>query len=289
MKFFTDSYFQIGNAHLGSGKPCQDYAMSEGDEKFAFAIVSDGCSSGGETDVGSRLVALSTASAIKNNWILEQNVNFDTAPDLIEGSRQFMLSGLQNTLGMEVSDMLATCIYAYFCAGGGMVQVCGDGVVAVQYKDGRIVAHNFEWSDNMPYYPVYKNGLLKQFIVAHGDDISAVKLTEEIRVLDMEHGEFLLEEVKEYSLGAGIGGVTIEFDKQALGEIEFVAIFSDGVTQLNGVNWFDGVNELLSFKNVRGLFVKRRLIRGLQKLNKSGNGPFDDVSCAVIRMEIEGS
>ena len=34
MKFFTDDYFHIGKAHLGSGKPCQDYAISGGDENF---------------------------------------------------------------------------------------------------------------------------------------------------------------------------------------------------------------------------------------------------------------
>ncbi len=28
MQFFTDDYFHIGKAHLGSGKPCQDYAIS---------------------------------------------------------------------------------------------------------------------------------------------------------------------------------------------------------------------------------------------------------------------
>jgi hypothetical protein len=284
MKFFTDDYFHIGKAHLGSGKPCQDYVVS-GSDDFAFAVVSDGCSSGGNTDVGSRLLALATASAIKENWILNNAIDKDVSVVQLEMQQRFILAGLQNTLNLNVHDMLATCIYSYICPNGGFVRICGDGTIALKYRSGKIVMHNFEWHNNTPYYPVYKNGFLKQFIDTHGGDLDNICVSEEIWIIDDK--ESFSSNVKEYSLREGIEGINISIDKQILDELEFIAIFSDGVTQIEGVAWHDAVEDFLSFKNTTGAFAKRRMIRGLKNMDKLGKDPMDDISYAVIGIGLE--
>ena len=68
IKLHTDHYFHIGDTHLTAGKPCQDYAISSVDNNAAFAVVSDGCSTGGDTDIGSRIIALSTITALREYW-----------------------------------------------------------------------------------------------------------------------------------------------------------------------------------------------------------------------------
>ncbi len=47
----TNSFYQIGKEH----KVCEDYA-SCGIEPFPYAILSDGCSTGKNTDIGSRIL-----------------------------------------------------------------------------------------------------------------------------------------------------------------------------------------------------------------------------------------
>ena len=68
-RFYVDDYFHIGQMHLGSGKPCQDYSFSGIIDEGAFAIVSDGCSTGRHTDVGARIIVLSTVNAIQR-WLM---------------------------------------------------------------------------------------------------------------------------------------------------------------------------------------------------------------------------
>jgi serine/threonine protein phosphatase PrpC len=75
------------------------------------------------------------------------------------------------------------------------------------------------------------------------------------------------------------------FNALEMEEIEFIALFSDGVTQVDGVDWEDAVVELLSYKGTAGEFVKRRMIRAIKDWQKIGKGPTDDIACAVIGIE----
>lgn len=284
IELFTDHYFHIGNAHLGSGKPCQDYAISSIYNGAAFAVVSDGCSTGRHTDVGSRLVSLSTLSAIRDHWITRRSIDVNYSPAEIAVEQRVVLASMRDALGLISDDMLATCVYAYITPSGGIVHVQGDGVVAVKYRDGRIVMRNFEWLDNMPYYSAYKNGSAQSFIDAHGGDLHGVRLKEEVWV-SVSDSEYRSVDLVEHSLSAGMRGITINIDADDIEEyIEFIAVFSDGVTQIDGVRWHDAVGDFLAFKNTKGDFAKRRMIRGIKDAGKIGKGPFDDISYAVVRV-----
>lgn len=284
INFFTDNYFHIGGAHLTGGKPCQDYAISDVCDQAAFAIVSDGCSTGRHTDVGSRLLTLSTASAIRNHWSVHRRIDVVETSSLISVQQNVLLTGMRDTLGLIPEDLLATCVYAYVSSDGGIVHVQGDGVVVIKYRDGRIAMRNFEWLNNMPFYPMYKNGNLNRFINAHGGDLKKRCLQEE-NIIMSDDGNIISSDLKEYSLSSGINGVTINISCDDLeNEIEFITVFSDGVTQIDGVDWREAVKMFMAFKNTKGEFLKRRMIRGIKDSQKVGKGPFDDVSCAVIHV-----
>ena len=287
IELFTDHYFHIGSAHLTSGKPCQDYAISDVYEKMAFAIVSDGCSTGRHTDVGSRMLSLGTASAIRDNWITKHSIDVVKTPLELNMQQKLIMSGMQEALGLIEQDMLATCLYAYISAEGGIIHVQGDGVVAIKCRDGKIRMSNLEWANNMPFYPAYKNGNLQQFIDAYGGDLCKKKLREEVWMIDFD-GEDFPYDLNEYSLSRGLSGVTFEINRKELEKIEFIAVFSDGVTQIDGLDWKDAVANFLSFKNTTGAFAKRRMIRGIKDSQKNGKGPFDDISYAVVRVNVIG-
>lgn len=285
IRLYTDHYFHIGGMHLNSGKPCQDYAISGVHDDVALAVISDGCSTGRHTDVGSRVLALSTATAIREHWIVNRNTLGKTVSQEVNLQQKIVLAGVRQTLGLLSSDMLATCIYAYISPKGGIVHVQGDGVVALKYRDGRISLSNFEWENNTPYYPAYQGDGLQNFIKAHGDDLSVMCLSEE--KITTEVGiDFPESQYQHYMLKEGIRGITIDISAEVLSsELEFIAIFSDGVTQIDSLDWREAVLEFLSFKNVRGEFAKRRMIRGIKDSKKIGKGPSDDISCAVVRIE----
>lgn len=277
IRFYTDHHFSIGHSHFIGGKPCQDYSVSGVFGNSAFAVVSDGCSTGGQTDVGARVVALSTAEAIKKHFALKLEINL---------WQKAVISGARTMLGLESKDMLATCIYACVTPEGGYINLQGDGVIAIKDLWGDIYMSRIEWSDNMPFYPAYSENGLEGFISAHGGDLDAPRLKKE-DVRRMRSGYDVELDIKNLSLREGISGINMFLDPAKMKDTEFVALFSDGIAQVDGMDWKDAVCEFLAFKNVAGEFAKRRMIRGIKDAQKSGKGPIDDISCAVIRIENE--
>lgn len=283
MRFFTDHYFQIGHAHYTAGKPCQDHALSRSSGLIACAIVSDGCSTGGNTDAGSRILTFGTLQAIRDH-ANASNGSLATAKISIVARQQQLIGAVRPMIGLERNDMLATCIYAYVTQNGGLVHIQGDGVVAWKYRDGAIRMYRYEWANNMPFYPAYEGRDLEAFISCHGNDLQVRCLEES---MEYRGGGKCITNTGSYTLQQGIEGISLEIPSEELDEIEFLAVFTDGVTQIENVLWNDAVADFLSFKATAGEFAKRRMIRGVKETQKLGKGPMDDISYAVIRVEQE--
>jgi hypothetical protein len=258
--------------------------MSGNFEGGAFAIVSDGCSTGGRTDVGARVVSLATAQAITSTDAIV--VPFGGRPDaeFISAHRQVFMGSVQGDLGLPIHDMLATCLFVVATKDRGCtISIAGDGVLATRNSDGAIAMTRFEWQNNMPLYPAYAQDGYAAFVRAHGDNLDAPALTAETWVVDRE-GEKFNASSSAYSLGKAIRGISLSFDPGIVGDLRSIAVFSDGVTQVDGMSWQDAVLELLSFKSEHGDFAKRRMNRFLKDVGACGRGPLDDISYAAIQI-----
>ena len=88
-----------------------------------------------------------------------------------------------------------------------------------------------------------------------------------------------------HSLSAGIQGRVIPFSRDELANMASISVFTDGVTQVDGVDWKDTVIQLLDFKTTEGAFVKRRMNRLLKDYRKRGDEPSDDIACAVVLID----
>lgn len=284
MRITADHAFHIGSQHLRSGMPCQDYAVSRSSGYGTCVAVSDGCSSGGKTDVGARIVALNSVASVLNEW------NFDE--DDVDADCDEKDSIAMDRLGLCQSDMLATRIYALVSKGGlansrfarpnGVLHVKGDGVVASISREGRLVMVRLDWDQNMPFYPAYKGPQSKQqFIDAQSGDLT--RSVASIHWHRSGGGEDSSETLERVSLEKAMGGFTY----RTAADDTFLAAFSDGVTQVDGMDWRDVVAELLSFKSTEGDFVKRRMNRFLKDCLAHGKGPVDDISMACIHIDHE--
>jgi hypothetical protein len=280
-KICCDDASAIGADHVAKGMLCQDYAMSDTYAGTSFAVVSDGCSSGGLTDVGARLVCLAARRA-SHLWNLE---------DLgqVESSLRQMLGANQRLLDLEPRDMWATCVYARVDGQKVSVVVLGDGVVAAEYRDGSQVAYKFDWSGNQPPYPFYDEAYRDQ-LRRNGATLSleSVLLRRAADRPSDDEGED--EHSCSYPLDGSLYVRTLSFDVNGLRSL---AIFTDGVCQVEekveevgsatvsrNVSWRDVVSSLLSFKNCTGAFARRRL--GAYLNPRRGLRPLDDLSYAAI-------
>jgi hypothetical protein len=277
----TDSHFVIGYLHTRGGQPCQDYveaATMPGDA--AYAIVADGCSTGGRTDVGARVLTLATAEAIRVHWNTRRNTQDVEALSQIELQQRLKIASAMTTLGCTTDDMQATCLYVYMSTAGGFAHIRGDGVFAMVMHDGTIYMARYSWANNSPVYLVYAEDDYTKFIRLHGNDISKPRMTGEF--WDYHPGKgFSQRGITHYTLGQGIGGITVPFHTQG---VRYAAVFTDGAEKIEGIDWKDAVVQLLSFKTSAGEFATRRMKRVVEDAQKSGKGPLDDIGYAVIRV-----
>ncbi len=279
--FTTDDHYLIGSAHYREGKPCQDYALSGIHGDVAYAVISDGCSSGRHTDIGSRFMGLSLTSAIVSR--VDQGLPL-LAVEIAE-AQAAALTELRSP-AVTHDDLLATCVYAVLTKNGGFAHVRGDGVVALVWVDGSISLHRFDWQYNMPFYPIYLRDGGRAFVAAHGGDEYAPAFLHEAWRYAPEIGYKLMHQSM-HNVAEGMDGVIVPIGP--IERIRFAAVFSDGVTQVDGVDWKDAVRELLAFKTSSGVFAKRRMIRFVESARKSGEGPVDDLACAVVHVSEERS
>ncbi|USN92445.1 MAG: protein phosphatase 2C domain-containing protein [Candidatus Nomurabacteria bacterium] len=284
MKLFTDHSFHIGEQHLRQGKPCQDYALSGSlGRETAYAIVSDGCSSGGMTDIGSRLMTLATLRALH-----EQIPSNDFATRDSDIARDTYLESSRLNLRLETKDLLATCLWAVVHKNEVVINVTGDGVVALEFEAGMIIK-TFSWQKNMPYYPAYRiGGMDEPFTENHSDNLAPLTIIESVIVTPGGDVQLTNNVVtKGVSVREGMRGIvyTESIINTALGNLRTVALFSDGIEQIDQIETVSAVKALLSFKSVSGQFAVRRMNRFLQDVKKQGRGPIDDIAYAVIHSE----
>lgn len=291
VRFYADNYFHIGHAHLGTGKPCQDYSFSEVYDQIGFGAVSDGCSSGRHTDIGSRVITLSTASFVRQLDQFNLSNFQDVQKDITEAQAK-LIKLTQKSLGLELEDMLATSGYILLSPSGGFVHLRGDGAVAIVYRNSQTDLYSYQWNKNTPFYPAYAADNYIGFIKEHGGDLDAP-------VVKIEHwlkqpgGKICKLDDGTMSLAQGIAGASHYFSTEEIkNNLAFVAIFTDGVNQVAStvggqliMPWQDVVQELIGFVSLNGQFAKRNAIWLIKQLRKKNIGPLDDIGYAVVRIE----
>lgn len=144
----ADEYFAIGKAHT----VCQDYVrcgtLPNG---RAYVIVSDGCSSSKDTDIGSRILVLAAESYLRNNRIPLAPSAFDV---IVTNARVIC-----HQLGLNQTALDATLILAIETENQILVYKMGDGVIAYRYRDGTWGYECHEFTSGAPYYPNYLRDL----------------------------------------------------------------------------------------------------------------------------------
>lgn len=266
MRLNADSYFTIGQAHASAGDPCQDYAdtrhwaRADGSISSAWAGVSDGCSTSGRTDIGARLVVCGRSLA---------------DDELRDAAKR---------LGLGWKDMLATSFSILATRTSVRAKLFGDGVTAFRHAADDIIMSRIEWTGNRPYYPTYK------IFAADGCE-------REFRRIQEKADQAIIEEAWHWNgdsftplepvdgqptLDQGIAGLTRRMDIPEGGGV--AAVFTDGICQIQGVDWKDAVVAAMSYKNFAGRFVARRMMRMLKAMSLGDCYPIDDVACAAIRI-----
>jgi len=269
-----DSLYLIGKSH----KVCQDYAIHGEIEGNPYFIVSDGCSSSKNVDIGARILAQSAKLALISMYkgldiSVKQYSEFGT---LAIGRSAVIVDGLQ--VSRECLD--ATLMVGFIKNDEVIIYIYGDGVILLKDANGMYKYLNVQFTENAPYYLTYW--------------YSPDKLSSYFYYFNqaMEITEFDSNNIGDGNNGKKINRCDVDSPliyNFKLSDINSIVLSTDGINSFVRDNVMpydiDAVAPgFMSFKNTKGEFLKRRIERHLDELAKQNIHHYDDIGMAGITL-----
>jgi len=125
----SDSAFYIGSTH----KVCEDYAVSRDN----IIVVSDGCSTSRNTDIGARIICECTKRWMENDVILT------------------MAQNITNIMNVPRECLNVTRLMAFEKNDKIVIETIGDGNIIIKTKDGIMHVLSMNYAKSAPYYMNY--------------------------------------------------------------------------------------------------------------------------------------
>lgn len=262
----TDTFLKIGDSH----KVCEDYII-KGNTPVPYIILSDGCSSSDNTEMGARILCHLAKQYLKYRSDELHNLDYHKMGAWIIYNAE--LTARQ--LGLKISCLDATLIISYELDGTIYLYMYGDGVIVLKDKNNNFIIDYVEFSNNAPYYLTY---LVDEF----RDEIYYKnKNSKKLNTIGY------IEASKEFAYDAPI---VFQYNTSNWSNI---FICSDGIqsfikkdpSQRDIISPLDIVPDMMAFKNIKGEFLKRRLKRALKKFDDDGIIHYDDLSIGAYNIQ----
>jgi hypothetical protein len=257
---YYDHYYTIGKTHI----TCEDFAL-QGNQPTPYIVLSDGCSSSKNTDIGARILALTTRHILEHTpeWPLDYS-NF---------GRYLITKAwtVAEKMQLDSSSALdATVMLAFLHLDNIHIYVYGDGCLFFKDYAGKISYIEIAFTHNAPYYLTYWHD-------------------------EPRWHEYAKYEAKPLFLRDTAHGLTSPMPFQTplsfsfpLNQFEIIAIASDGATQCidtkqqTKIPLAQVAANLLTFNNLEGEFVKSHTQQLVAEYAKQGIFPADDLSIGVF-------
>lgn len=263
----ADTAILTGARHTSSATPCQDYcAAGMLPDGRAWGVIADGCSTGGQTDLGARAWALAAREVIK------LVPDFETEPETI---RQLILEHAAPLLNMlDQADGYATLGLLQVKEKHVRAMVFGDGVLIARHLDGGVTFINITYGANAPFYLNYlrEPGMVDAWRTKYaGQQRRAVMMRYDADGIlvdlktDTQPGE-----------APWVWDANVESD-----ELELVMLATDGATDA-GETPAQTIRDIAAVKTPVGEFMKRRIAKLTRTWQRAGQMPADDFSVAAI-------
>ena len=292
-----DGKFYKGDSH----SICEDYILIS-DSDVPFAIVSDGCSSSKDSDVGARILSLAFKKMMS---IVDLSTNPDWAnfkdPKNIIFRELFssIVKKFTVDFNLENSVLDATVLLLYLNKENKQFYVFGfgDGNVLIKKTNKDFLHYNYNYPSNFPFYLSY---------YLNDSSYSEIyKEYENFRLRFPETTSYLQKKETLYHNGVRLNTkLTNLFSPEGFyhtfpaEDIEWIMIASDGIETFQSItneektdNKDFGVDnvtlEMAKVKSLKGEFIQRRINRMLKEFKKQGYSHSDDLSVAGIAINRE--
>lgn len=256
---YSDYFYTMGKTH----QVCEDFAV-QGDNPTPFIVVCDGCSASAHSDVGARVLSLTSKHIIENasNWPL----------DYLSFGQQLIIEAWDVVEEMEVTTeaLDSTVVLAFLHQDALQVYMYGDGVLFFKDRAGNLGTIEVSFTHNAPFYLSYWPDKMRQEEYARYEPNPLI-------ITDSVNGQSKPQPFQT--------PLSFNFPVE---KFPIVAIASDGVTQCVDLAHSEKLppssvgNDLLNFKAVSGEFVKQQCQQVLKSYAKRRIFPLDDLTIGVF-------
>ena len=260
-----DTFLEIGNQH----KVCEDYIVA-GYDPVPYIILSDGCSTANNSEMGSRILCHLAKQYLKYNQAELNDIDYwKLGHWVIHNAEQ-----TARQLGLSISCLTATLTVAYYINGQMRIMMYGDGSFIKMFDSENFDITTIEYSNNAPYYLVYLIDNNRHDLYDQKSPVKKVNYIYPDGSTDFD--EFAYDN---------------PFDMRvSMNPMEGILIASDGIDSfLQGTTSIpaqDVIPTFIAFKNIKGEFLKRRLNKQMKVYGRNNIGHFDDLSVgAFLKVE----
>lgn len=290
----ADRYFEIGTAHA----VCEDYALAGTEGGLSWAIVSDGCSSSRNTDVGARVLSHIAKAALhhlhRSGKLGDRVFLEDEFPMFLRNYVITEALEVKADMRLDYDSFDATLLVAFVSvpmSGRGTwgVVTFGDGNVVLKVPEdtkypamAKIHKVRMHYETNAPYYLSY--GMSNEKDVAYRQVFGRER---RLNVLhDLDWTPVNVESNDPYSPWSF--KMCGSFDEVTTPER--IILFSDGLDSYENkdraipFNNDAALQSMIGYKSLAGEFVQRRMKAFRKECTKAEVSHYDDVSCAAITL-----
>lgn len=275
----TDSYYEIGSSH----KICQDYCISIQEDKIAYAILSDGCSSSKDSAIGACLLSILAKSVILH---LKDRIAIDSSSYISNFSNILIskLLDLQNSLNVSSNVFDATLLISIIEKDYFMCFGWGDGFFISKYYNDHTIIKDISYYDDAPYYPSYDMDSSRR-LSYQSTYVEKGFITRASTCLDKD-GNYSFSNCTQ--INNCMSPILIANDN--IRDIKSITLCSDGLkTYYNDddkekkkLNESFIIPKILAYKSTKGEFVTRRMLRLKKEMQEANISHSDDISCTTI-------
>ena len=277
----------IGKTH----EICQDYSVAGWRKSHAqrrnspvtagepYVIVSDGCSSSPDTDIGARLLVKAAERLI----CVPRRLPAGDVYKIHEKAAHLALAQAK-LMRLKPQSVDATLLTIHLCAGEFIVACYGDGVIALKSRTGQLDVYSISFSAGYPRYPGY----------AHQPERLRLFENNSGHIKEVTHYRMLPEEENVVWQDSYTSEIKAETFTGQTEDYQFAAVLTDGIHSFAGarqtettkkvapIHIGDVLKELLAFKNIHGAFVQRRLKRFLSDCQQRDWQHHDDLAVGAV-------
>lgn len=268
----TDSYYEIGSSHIY----CQDYARTGtikiGNSDCSYIVVSDGCSSSKDSDLGARFWAQKFPE-IAQYLAIYEDIDAPIEKIFLDHLKAISSSPLDQSFDATIVGALYDPQTDIFYS-----VIVGDGKIIYHAKDFNYV-ESLSFKSNAPYYPTY-----------HLDEMRAKGYDQ---TFGTEYGELVgkLYNGETNKVGFQVGERRFSVSKLTnFSELVYtgVSVTTDGLDSFykkedKSVIPFEQVlKEVSGFKMLQGKFVERRMLGFKKFCRQNGIEHYDDIAVATM-------